>query len=268
MRSLIAAVALAMVVATGACWFPDRGFVQSDAPPPPDAPPGPFDCHNVGTSSKVQATVKISGVVQIAQMGTALGGASVELFDADAPVQTIVTPTTGPDMGAFSFQLVTVGRPIDIHLRVTDNNYITTLYYPAESVTHDIVILPQMFNTAIAGYVAMKMGITLDMMNKVQFLIGAVDCQENALGGVTVMVSPQGDKVHYFVDNQSPMPDPNATVTDSATGAAVAANLPPQFINVSATYPSPSDGSPQTMFHHMIDAGGAAGTLIQTEIRP
>jgi hypothetical protein len=268
MRPVIAAVVLAMVVATGACWYPDKNYLPADTPLVPDAPPGPYDCHNVGTPAPEQPTVTISGVVQIAQMGTALGGASVELFEGDAPVQTIVTPTTGKDMGAFSFQLATVGRPADIHLRVTDNNYITTLYYPAEFVTKNIVILPQMFNTAIAGYVAMKMGITLDMTNKVQFLIGAVDCQENALGGVTVMVSPQGDKVHYFVDNPNPMPDPNANVTDSATGAGVAANLPPQFINVSATYPSPSDGSPQTMFHHMIDAGGAAGTLIQTEIRP
>lgn len=267
MRSLIAAVALAVVVATGACWFPDKGFVPSDAPPSPDARPGRFDCHNVGTPPVAQPQVTISGVVQIAQMGSPLGGASVALFASGALVQTIKVPATGPDAGTFKFQLATAGAPTDIHLLVTDNNYLTTIFYPAESVTKDIVINPQMFDTTIADYVASKMGITLDLTHKVQLLIGAVDCQENALGGATVTVSPQGDPVHYFVDSPGPTPDSMASVTDSATGAAVAANLPPQFIMVSGTVPSP-DGSTLTMFHHSIDAGGAVGALIQTEIRP
>jgi hypothetical protein len=274
MRPLIAAVALAMVVATGACWFPDKAYVQSDAPPPPDAPPGRFDCHNVPTPLKAKKPrVTIKGTVTIATMSSPLGGASVQLFASGALVQTVKTPTMppvnpmDPGIGQFSFELATPS-PTEIYLVVTDNNYLTTMFYPAEAVTDDIEIDPQMFDMGIANYVAGKWGVTLDLMHKVQFLIGAVDCQDNALGGATVSVSPQGDGVHYFVDSPGATPDPDAILTDSATGAAVATNLSPQFIMVSGTYVSPSDGSTQTMLHHSIDAGQAVGALIQTEIRP
>jgi hypothetical protein len=68
MRPLIVAVALAMVVATGACWYSAEPFHQSDArPPPPDAPPdarpGPFDCHNQPLPMTAPDRVTVFGTV-------------------------------------------------------------------------------------------------------------------------------------------------------------------------------------------------------------
>jgi hypothetical protein len=264
MRPLIATIALALVVTTSACWFPDKGFTQSDAPPPADAPPGPLDCHNVPTPTVADPHVTIKGTVVIAPMGTPLTTATVQLFASSAP-----RPAQHVDaQGQFSFDLATGGAPTDIHVVVTENNYLTTIFYPAESVTKNIEIDPQMFDKGTADYIAGVWGSTLDLMNKVQVLVGAVDCQDNALGNVTAAVSPAGDGVHYFVNSMGVQPDRNASVTDSQTGAAAALNLPPQFITVSATVPSPKDGSILTMLHHSIDAGGAVGALIQTKIRP
>jgi hypothetical protein len=264
MRQYIVAVPLSMVVATVACWVPDKPYV----------PPGPFDCHNV-VPTTASDPVTINGVVQIALSGQGLAGAVVELFRSGYQVQRITTPAADPlhhiDAGSFSFQLATVGRPTEVYLRITDNDggYLPILYYPAESVTQNITINPQMLDMTIAQYVGMGMNVTFDFMNKVQFLIGVVDCQENQLGGAKVTVSPPGpDPVHYFIDDKGPKPDKDASETDSATGVAVAANLLPQVVTVGATVVSPTDGSILTMLQHQIDAGGDSGMLIQTEIRP
>jgi hypothetical protein len=245
MRSIAPAIALTAISAA-ACSMPTKTLVEADAPVnlPPDASAGRFACHNIPTPTTAPPQVTISGKVQAAVTGAAVSGASVELFEAGSSLPPVVV---GQD-GMFSFQLATAGAPADVHLRVTDNDYLTTFYYPAEFVTKDITIFVQMFTTPIATSVLGDMGVTFDP-TKVQFLIGAVDCNEDPLAGATVTTLPSV-AVHYFIDTPNPTPDKMATVTDTATGAADA--------SMSLTMHS----------HPPIDAGGAQGALVQTEIRP
>lgn len=257
MRSI--AIAAAIAVAAPACSIPEKQLVAADAPP------GPYDCHNVHTPATAPDPVTISGTVQVAVTGQPVAGASVTLFEAGLSLPPM---TVGAD-GKYSFQVRTGGVPANVHLQVTNNAFLTTVFYPAEAITKDIVIDPLMFTSEIATDVTSHMGIMNLDPAKVLLLITVVDCNETPVAGATVTASPLGDPIHYFVDNPSPSPDPNATRTDKATGSAVAANVLPQVITVGATMPSPMDPSMTwTLLGHTIDAGGAQGAVVETEIRP
>jgi hypothetical protein len=272
MRPLI--VALTMVVATGACWYPDKGLVSPDAPPPdapPVAPPGQFPCLGKGPGP-VQETVTISATVQDALNGKFQGvtSVSVEVVQTNGivfvPAMSVNVATGGgPDDGKATYSVThTTGMAKrDIYFHVHANGYLDTYYYPALSLVADLHVDPiLLFPTdAMAQLVAAlkQMGLTVTPdSSKATVIVGVVNCQDAAVGAAKVKLTPSAGTMVYLDSGVNP--NVNATETDPMTGAALILNAPPVSITVDATVAGMS------LYSHPIT--GFANSVTQTEIQP
>lgn len=271
MRPLIAAVALAMVVATGACSFPDKGFVQSDAPPTPDAAPGQFPCLN--KIPPVQATVAINAKVQDALNGKFPSGVpsvSVEVVQTNGIVfvpdmSVNVVTADGPDQGkaAYSVTRSTGGVQRDIYIHVHANGYLETYFYPSLPLVEDlnadpILLFPTDAMAQLAGALQqMGLNVTPDP-SKAAVIVGVVNCDDAAVGAAKVKITPSDGTMVYLDSGVNP--NVNAVQTDSMTGAALILNADPVSILVEATV------SGTALRSHPISA--VANAVTQTEIQP
>jgi hypothetical protein len=261
MRPLIAAVALAMVVATGACWFPDKGLTPSDAsppppdapPPPPDAPPGPYDCHDQPLPVIAPNQVTIAGTVNDIYTRDPTAGASIDAIEVSSgghlwPAGTVKTKADG----SFSGVEGTPGLPVNEYLIITPSGpprppatmYYPTYYYPAVPVagnldlTEDIQLVSDYGGGQLlaALFSANEMP---DLTNKGVITVSVTNCNGIPVGGAVVTTSiptSVGSVVKYLGANG--IPSKTATATDSTYGLAMIFNVPEDTIVISATIPA------------------------------
>jgi hypothetical protein len=279
MRSLIAAVALVMVVATSACSYPDKAYVQPDARPlpdaPPDAPQGPFDCN--GKMSPQLATgpqLTIQGSVQV---DFNPGGTTGPVADATVAAFLQDNMTTPFDSqrsdsnGKFTLNFPTGGYAHPIVIKVTAGGYLQTIYYPAVPVYTNVVDLRlELFSATSAPAFMMLEGV--DSLNLMlgAFAISVYDCNGKSLANATVSTVPSATMVpavHYLVDAPDPRPSKTAMTTDGIFGLALAVNVPIGNTTIEATIPSPDDMSKILNLRSQL-VTSLPNSLIQVDIQP
>lgn len=263
MRRLAPAIVIATSIAAGvpACAIPEKTY---------NGPGDPFGCYNVPLPMVVPTQVTLVGSVSVALSANKVAGATVQVFLAAAPLQEITRAVTDAD-GAFTIQLSTNFGRIDGFLKVAQNGYLDTYFYPAVPIGTDQIVDLRLFATDTVTALANIMQIGAIDFSRALFVITTTDCNGDQIPDASVATAPMGAQVHYFVDEAggSVTPSPTATVTDAATGTAIAANVPAnQFINIGAMVPSPSDGSTTLMLRSHMIRNPAPGAVIETEIQP
>lgn len=249
---------IAGIAGAAGCAIPEKQLVAQGAP---------FACYNQAPPTTAPKQITITGTVNGAVAGSTISGASIEAFLADDPTKTLINSATSGGDGGFVMQQGTGGFARNAYLKVTQNGYLDTYYYPAVSIAGDVDVQVQLLTMADAAKLASLMGIAQLDLTKDLFLISVVDCNDHAIGGATVSTEPMGAAVHYFTDSPGPTPSSTAIATDSVIGTAVAANVPVSNTSIQATVPSPTDPSMILTLHsHSIDA--MSGVVIQTEIQP
>jgi len=165
--------------------------------------------------------------------------------------------------------LVTGGKPLDIYVRATKEGRVTTLIFPPDPLTGDIVpcspfhgtrgcILVASLTPAKAAAMAGFAGVTRDPARG-EVLVIASDCTAGGapVAGATVAIAPRPERLVY---TQGPFPAPGATATD-ASSRAFGFNIAPGPATIRARYPDGDTG----IAHVRIEVGAItiASTLPQ-----
>lgn len=279
MRPLNAAIALA-VASTAACSFslPSKQFLQDDAPPPRDAPPGPFDCVGKSPPMMIPDQIMISGFVKGAPDRDLLPGATVDGFQypSNAPTFSVKTDSASSTQGSFNGISPTPGRPFGEYLRVAAATappspahvYYPTFLFPAGQVTGSVNVgeIDVYSDAAISDILVLltkpppAAPPTADMTNKGMIVVAVLDCLGIPIAGATVSTSipaGAGGDVHYL--GSDGLPSATATVTDGGTGAALILNVPEDMINIDALTPHG---------HLLNTVPGKKGAVVETEVLP
>jgi hypothetical protein len=249
MRPLIAA-ALAMVVITGGCWYPDKGLAPDALPPPPDARPGPFDCHDQPLPVTAPDQVTIFGTVHDIYTRAPIAKAAIDAFEITSG-QHLIPPgqVKTDDNGRFSATEGTPSLPLDEYLVITPSapppppatTYYPTYYYPAVPVaanldlTDDIQLVSDYGGSVILGALFSPNEMP-DLTNKGVITVSVTDCNGTPVGGATVTTSipaSVGSVVKYLGANG--IPSKTAKLTDSTYGVAMIFNVPEDMIVINAT---------------------------------
>jgi len=210
-----------LLVALGACSFPEKELVDAGTPFGCLNAPNPTTADNPSVmSGRVVNGLTQDGVAS-ASVGGRLSGSSTSIFVA----RTDAT-------GSFRQSQNTSNSPLDMSLAVTANGFLDTYYYPPNKLTQnvnygDIALITPMVRDTIASMAQ----LTFDPA-KGHILMSVTDCLGNPLQGAMVSTSPAGTTI-YFVNVVQP--SPQATATDMG-GVAMVANLPPGNVMLSGMY--------------------------------
>jgi len=278
MRPLIAAVALAMVVATGACSFPTQQFRQSDEQPPdapPDARPGPFDCHNQPLPMTAPAQVTIFGTVHDLLTRDAIGGANIDGFETTSGGVQLLHVQSKAD-GSFRTKEGTPSLPVSEYLVITPTmpppspatTYYPTSYYPAVPVAGDLDLTDDIQLVSDHGASLILMALFTqstmpDLVNKGVITVSVIDCNGAPIGGAVVTTSipaSVGSTVKYLGANG--VPSPTATATDPTYGVAMVFNVPEDNIIINAMIPA------MGMQMRPNAVPGKKASIVETAIQP
>lgn len=231
---------------------PDALIIIPDAAPdaPPDAfePVFDFSCMGNAAPTTAAANVTLSGfaaeVVLSGMQPTiqAAHGAKVDFCDASSTecagqdqLDTVTTPASGcPQMGCpfTSDSLATGGTPLDIYVRVSKNNNLTSYIFPASPVTANVANVPAaMFSQALISLLPAA-GITQDPTKGI-LLVALTDCANAPISdtaNITLSIKQNG------MDVQGTMSIDAGMFSPQLAGTFVVFNVPagPDAMNPSA----------------------------------
>ncbi len=125
--------------------------------------------------------------------------------------------------------------PIDAYLKATSNGYIDTYVYPPAAITENLVGTPiVMIETTIFGLLPLLTGVTQADGNGV-LLVAVVDCEQSAVEGATVSLTPDVGELRYAGANG--LPSMTIFPATQSPGVAYIFNVPPGEYQVNATAP-------------------------------
>jgi hypothetical protein len=125
--------------------------------------------------------------------------------------------------------------PIDAYLKSTSNGFVDTYVFPPSAISENLSGTPiVMVSTTIFSLLPILTGITQDAGNA-SLIVAAVDCDQSAMEGATVSITPNVGTLRYAGANGIPsMTDFPAT---QSPGLAYIFNVPPGSYQVDSTAP-------------------------------
>ena len=241
MRAL---VLCAIVTCGAACGYPEKVLI--------DGMGTPFGCLNAPPPTTADNPVTLSGTVTDPFTLNPVANAAVAGQLPGVPTSVFVAHTDA--MGQFSQRQNTNGTPLDLYLFASSNGYISTYYYPARPITHDVASPIQLLTATDAATIAGAAQVTFQASDG-QLLLTVNDCNDQPVAGATITTTPAGT-IRYF---NGVRPSTTATATDMQAVVLVA-NLPPGDVTLSATFNGMNFKSHN--FQVVADA------FIQTQIQP
>ena len=236
---------LVLALFCSACSIPEKHL--------DDAQGSAFACLNQPLPTTANLKIAISGMASDPFTGDTLDTASVQGFLVGVS-SAIFTTSTGAQ-GAFTHDQGTGGFPRDAFLRVSENGYLDSYFYPAAPLTHDYYAQIQALSSSDFTSIGTVAGVTLNPA-LAQILVVVKDCNGMPIPGATVSSQPEGT-IRYFINGT---PTATATSTDARTGVALIANTPVSNTQISSLV------SGMVLRSHTIDT--VAGTVMQVEIQP
>tara|TARA_R110002073_G_scaffold74100_10_gene181376 strand:- start:27249 stop:28109 length:861 start_codon:yes stop_codon:yes gene_type:complete len=202
----------------------------------PDARPSALVCSGDPLPTTVaNPPVTISGTVQeggINGINTMTNSAQVSAHLAGD--DTIIDE--GDFVGPFTITDSTNSTtPVDAYLKATSGGFVDTYVFPPSAIAEDLAGTPiVMVSTTIFGLLPLLTGITQEDGNA-SLIIATVDCEQAAMEGATVSITPNVGTLRYAGANGIPgMTDFPAT---QAPGLGYIFNVPPGNYQVDATAP-------------------------------
>ena len=221
MRTLLAIVAL-----TG-CTFPEK-------------PGPPFGCVGDTLPSTAPDTIHVRGSVFDPVASMPVPGATETAFIIDSmPLQRFSVPTDAG--GAFAADEITGGAPHPQFLNSHALGFADTNAYPATPVANnvDVAIIQFLQNGEVDEIDELAMAAQLSPLSTTEtyMIVSVVDCNDNAVEGATISVTPMTADVHvtYFANGQ---PDRTATHTDEKIGSAFVTGVTEGAVTVTASFES------------------------------
>jgi hypothetical protein len=202
----------------------------------PDARPSALACSGDPLPTTVaNPPVVISGTVQE-------GGINgIDTMTNSAHVSTHITANDsilaeGDFVGAFTITDPTNSTtPIDAYLKSTSAGFVDTYVFPPSAIAENLAGTPiVMVSTTIFGLLPVLTGITQDAGNA-SLIVAAVDCEQGAMEGATVSITPDVGTLRYAGANG--IPSMTAFPSTQAPGLAYIFNVPPGSYQVDATAP-------------------------------
>jgi hypothetical protein len=238
MRTILFTCALA---ALGACQD-DLLNDLPDASPDPDSvtlPPGDFSCVDVAWPTTAPATLTLSGKVIDSGSGIGVGGATVDLLDANsgAVLASGSSDTAAATVGNYAIDLATGGTAPEVIRRArsfgrVDGYEVDPVPVSSALLARDQFIpsnTPEMHD----GYLTIG-GIVPDPAAGI-LTVYVTDCAGAPLAGATVDVEGAEDLTYLTAAHQV---DWSAGLTEtSSDGGALAANVPAGPVEVTVTLP-------------------------------
>ncbi|HTJ43415.1 MAG TPA: hypothetical protein VL463_15025 [Kofleriaceae bacterium] len=192
-----------------------------DAMIAPDAPPLSGDTTSCGKPLPTTApvTIQFTGGVYDGTSGTGVAGATVAVYarNGTSPIASATTDA----QGAYDFTVATGGKPIDGYVRVTSTGHVAADMYPAVPFVADTEWgIPVVDKTTLLSV----QGQVLQDPAKALFVAQVDDCQQQALAGATLALTPSGAATISYPDEQH---QGLYLTSTSTSGVAIANNVTP-----------------------------------------
>lgn len=204
----------------------------------PDARPSALACAGDPLPTTVaNPPVVISGTVQEG----GLNGVSIMTSSAHVSVHQTADDSvlTEDDFtGPFTFTDPNNSTtPIDAYLKSTSGGFVDTYVFPPSAISENLSGTPiVMVSTTIFGVLPTLISETQDTGNGV-LIIAAVDCEQGAMEGANVSITPDVGSLRYAGANGIPGPTTTNYPATQSPGLAYIFNVPPGSYQVDSTAP-------------------------------
>ena len=204
----------------------------------PDARPSALACAGDPLPTTVATPpVQISGEVREAGISGGITTLTQEAHVAALQFTGNAVITEGDFTGAFTLSGPNSPTPVDAYLKATSDGLVDSYVFPPATISEDIpntpiiMVAPLIFNTLLPAVAA-----AAQESGNGALIVAAVDCEQAAMEGAVLSITPSAGTIHYSSANGFPgqMGDFSAT---QSPGITYFLNLPPGDYTVDATAP-------------------------------